>query len=288
MSHDQKKTNKLLAEWFWTDRWMGSSAFLLPLEPRGLYREMLTQAWRRGGRLPSDHEAIRRAVGCTGAEWRRCWPQIERYWRLDGGDYVNDTQLDVLTETVAAMERNIERGRKGGRARWGKEPPEPPPDDDAQAMLTHSLSTAQVEPKHMLGACPPEPSPEVSLQKTQRHPRARGAGLMAGSMPIHHGECLVHGPVCMKPPIVRKFLGRFGNDEAKLKAWGNRVSDRWQARVDAGHPIPYGDDFAFWSAAYDEDFRLAATPANAPDTGRVVPSADETAAFLARQRKVGA
>ena len=39
------KTN-LRAEWFWTDRWMGSSAFLLPMEARGLYREMLTP--RRG------------------------------------------------------------------------------------------------------------------------------------------------------------------------------------------------------------------------------------------------
>ena len=45
--------DKLLAEWFWTDRWQGSSGFLLPLEARGLYREMLTQAWQRGGRLRS-------------------------------------------------------------------------------------------------------------------------------------------------------------------------------------------------------------------------------------------
>src|SRR3954467_10029089 len=66
--------DKLLGEWFWTDRWMGSSAFLLPMEPRGVYREMLTQAWRRGARLPNDHETIRRAIGCTDSEWKRCWP----------------------------------------------------------------------------------------------------------------------------------------------------------------------------------------------------------------------
>lgn len=78
------RPSKLLAEWFWTDRWIGSSAFLLPIEPRGLYREMLTQAWRRGGSLPNDPIAIQRAVGCTASEWRRCWPQIERYWRIDG------------------------------------------------------------------------------------------------------------------------------------------------------------------------------------------------------------
>jgi hypothetical protein len=77
---------KLLAEWFWTDRWMGSSAFLLPMEPRGLYREMLTQAWRRGGRLPNNPDAIRRAVGCTLDEWDRCWPIVEQLWRVEGDD----------------------------------------------------------------------------------------------------------------------------------------------------------------------------------------------------------
>jgi uncharacterized protein YdaU (DUF1376 family) len=66
---------KLLAEWFWVDRWTGSTAFGLPLEARGLYREMLSQAWRRGGRLPNDHDQIRRIVGASEKEWRRaCRP----------------------------------------------------------------------------------------------------------------------------------------------------------------------------------------------------------------------
>lgn len=73
-----------MAEWFWTDRWMGSDGFLLPMGPRGLYREMLTQAWLRDGRLPNDHEAIRRACGCTKAEWRRCWPRVGRFWKVEG------------------------------------------------------------------------------------------------------------------------------------------------------------------------------------------------------------
>jgi uncharacterized protein YdaU (DUF1376 family) len=110
-------SDKLLAEWFWTDRWIGSSAFLLPIEPRGLYREMLTQAWRRKCRLPDDHEAIRRAVGCTMQEWNRCWPKIEKYWRQDGGYLVNDTQLEVWQQTTEAHDRAVERGRKGGNGR---------------------------------------------------------------------------------------------------------------------------------------------------------------------------
>jgi uncharacterized protein YdaU (DUF1376 family) len=109
--------HKLLAEWFWTDRWTGSSAFLLPIEPRGLYREMLTQAWRRECRLPADPEAIRRVVGCTLQDWKRCWPKIEKYWRREGDSLVNDTQLGIWAEAAAAHGRAVERARKGGNGR---------------------------------------------------------------------------------------------------------------------------------------------------------------------------
>jgi hypothetical protein len=45
---------------------------------------MLTQAWRRECRLPADPKAIRQVVGCSLREWRRCWPKIEKYWRVEG------------------------------------------------------------------------------------------------------------------------------------------------------------------------------------------------------------
>jgi uncharacterized protein YdaU (DUF1376 family) len=99
---------------------MGSSAFLLPIEPRGLYREMLSQSWRRGARLPNDHGAIQRAVGCSVEEWARAWPQIERYWRVEGDSLVNDTQLEVYGEAMARYEAASARGRKGAAAMWAK------------------------------------------------------------------------------------------------------------------------------------------------------------------------
>ncbi len=112
--------NKLLAEWFWTDRWIGSSAFLLPMEARGLYREMLTQSWRRGARLPADPETIRRAIGATPEEWSRAWPKVAGYWReTPAGLLVNDTQLEVYDEAQTRVTRASEKGEKGARARWG-------------------------------------------------------------------------------------------------------------------------------------------------------------------------
>lgn len=111
--------SKLLAEWFWTDRWIGSTGFLLPMEARGLYREMLTQAWRRGARLPDDHEAIRRATGCTAQEWRRCWPLVEPYWQRDASGWlVNRTQVEVYEEMQARNEASRTRARRAADRRW--------------------------------------------------------------------------------------------------------------------------------------------------------------------------
>jgi len=109
---------KLLAEWFWIDRWVGSSAFGLPQEARGVYREMLTQAWRRGAQLPNDHDAIRRYTGTTLAEWRRAWPVIEKFWRVVGDVLVNDTQLEIYKETQRRQAVNVERAHIAAQARW--------------------------------------------------------------------------------------------------------------------------------------------------------------------------
>jgi uncharacterized protein YdaU (DUF1376 family) len=111
---------KLLAEWFWTDRWIGSSAFLLPLEARGLYRELLTQAWRRGAKVPADPATIKRAIGATDEEWERSWPLVRPYWhRSKGGVLINDTQVAIYQETQARVTSASLKGTKGAQARWG-------------------------------------------------------------------------------------------------------------------------------------------------------------------------
>ena len=137
---------KLLAEWFWADRWSGSSAFGLPQEARGVYREMLTQAWRRGARLPNDHEQIRRLTGTTKAEWRRAWPQIERYWTVDGECLINDTQVLVYADAKARQARAQARAQAC-----------------AQAMHKQRSSSAQAP----LEQCSPSPSPSPSLRKAE-------------------------------------------------------------------------------------------------------------------------
>lgn len=132
-------TEKLLAEWFWIDRWMGSSAFGLNLESRGLYREMLTQAWRRGAWLPNDHDQIRRFVGVTSSEWKRTWKFVERFWRVDGDRLVNDTQLEVYSDACGRQQRASDRGVAGANARHKKHL------SDAQAS---TQASAQAKPEY--------------------------------------------------------------------------------------------------------------------------------------------
>lgn len=201
-----EKADKLLAEWFWTDRWMGSSAFLLPLEPRGLYREMLTQAWRRGARLPSDHEAIRRSVGCTLAEWRRCWPQIERYWVVEGDSIVNETQVAVYVEAVAVRERASSRGRKGAQAR-------------AQAL-------AQAKNKQALKDEPPSPSPSPIEDPPQK---------AAGDLPARDAFAgrVLRVPKFLDADFVGELNGQFFDLTAFYLALDQRLTqtgERWDIR----------------------------------------------------------
>src|SRR5689334_14273251 len=105
---------KLFAEWFWVDRWTGSSAFLLPISAKGLYREMLSQAWLRGGKLPNDPASIQRAVGCTPEEWAANWPLIARYFRAKNGQLFNQTQAKIYRQAVRLSSTRSDAGRRGG------------------------------------------------------------------------------------------------------------------------------------------------------------------------------
>lgn len=110
--------NKLAAEWFWTDRWTLSRAFHLSLEARGLYREMLSQAWIRGAKLPTDPVAIQRIVGATADEWTRAWPFVEPFWIRRGDALINETQVAIYLEALQQKQRIIQRNRANIKRRY--------------------------------------------------------------------------------------------------------------------------------------------------------------------------
>lgn len=180
MPNKPERRDKLLAEWFWTDRWTGSSGFVLPLAARGLYREMLTQSWRRGAKLLNDPETIQRACGVTLREWSKYWPIVSQYWRVDGDYLVNDTQLEVYAEAREALEKAREKARKGAAAKHAKTRI----NDDAQAgaqapAQARAQAGAQAPSKQVLEGvlegCPPSPSPLTDTETRPPTVRAREA-----------------------------------------------------------------------------------------------------------------
>lgn len=164
--------DKLLAEWFWVDRYDGSSAALMSMECQGVYRSMLSQAWRRGARLPNDHEAIRRAIRCSAKEWARAWPKVQRYWRVDGDSLVNDTQLEVYALAKASKEKASSRGRKGAQARA-----------QALAQAKHEQPL-----KPVLKDQPPSPSPLTDTNSKNITPPIDNP--LLGNFDARVSECL--------------------------------------------------------------------------------------------------
>jgi len=150
--------DKLLAEWFWIDRWVGSSAFSLPIDARGLYREMLSQAWRRQARLPNDLEQIRRMTGVTMREWKRLWPQVKKYWKVDGNSLVNKTQQQVYAEAKGRADRATSRAQAAAEKRWAEERSRNA-QGNAQASPKHSTSDAQAMPSDHRSPVQEPPNP---------------------------------------------------------------------------------------------------------------------------------
>lgn len=90
------------------------------MEARGLYREMLTQAWRRGAQLPNDPGTIRRATAASPEEWDRAWRLVAPYWQDRDGLLVNPTQVEIFTEAQAQVVRRQTRASQAAVARWRK------------------------------------------------------------------------------------------------------------------------------------------------------------------------
>lgn len=170
MSRTEERADKLRAEWFWVDRWVSSSAFLLPVAARGLYREMLSQAWIRDARLPNDHAAIQRATGVSAKEWAALWPKVAAYWRVEGDWLVNDTQVEIYREALRRADIATSKARSGADARWKREQYKGTAQADAQAS---TQADAQADAQALPEQCPPSLSPIRSSATPQTDAGAR-------------------------------------------------------------------------------------------------------------------
>jgi uncharacterized protein YdaU (DUF1376 family) len=107
---------KLTGMIWWIDRWRKSTAFVdMTAEEQGAYRNLIDEAWLRGGVIPDNPRAIAK-VSC--AEER--WPKIkrvvmERFYLADGG-WRNATVDEVIRRaTRGAKKQRAYRERRGNK-----------------------------------------------------------------------------------------------------------------------------------------------------------------------------
>jgi uncharacterized protein YdaU (DUF1376 family) len=83
------------------DRWRKSTAYTdLSLEEQGAYRNLLDEAWLRGGALPRDERAIAKACG-DATRWKAVRGILLPRFEADADGLLHHATLDeVLAQSV--------------------------------------------------------------------------------------------------------------------------------------------------------------------------------------------
>src|SRR5262245_10121323 len=103
------KLNGLL---WWIDRWRKSTAYTdLTLEEQAAYRNLLDEAWLRGGALPDDDRILAKASG-DARRWPRIKPTVMKRFSKNGDGWRNETLDQVLQQSIRrAMNQKNYRAR---------------------------------------------------------------------------------------------------------------------------------------------------------------------------------
>lgn len=274
----RRKVDRLAGELFWVDRWTGSSAYLLPWDAKGLYREMLSQSWLRGAKLPADFELIRKIVGCSEADWNRMWPLISHYWRQTGDILVNDTQLKIYTASEDYYAAKSRGGKAGAAKRHGTSasPSASNTRDDIRGNTRDDkrLTSGSVSDLVRTTRSDVRTSGASMAEEKPDPPRSR----RCSKDHLHPGAC--ERGICIYPVLHQEFLKKLGGDEktasARLKAFYADVVNALTADED----IPE-DAYTFWRHRFQARFN----PKRDPYVGPAAPTAEQTKAALAEEAK---
>src|SRR4249920_2071075 len=97
--------SKLRGMTWWIDRWRQSTAVVdLSLEEQGAYRNLLDEAWLRGGAIPNDPRVLARASGDV-QRWAKVRPKVLSRFHLSGGEYHHET----IDELIAKVHKNASK-----------------------------------------------------------------------------------------------------------------------------------------------------------------------------------
>jgi uncharacterized protein YdaU (DUF1376 family) len=102
----------------WVNDLLGDPPVLaMTPEDFGVYVKLLCIAWVEGG-IPVDPVRRARMAGITPRKLERIWPAMEAKWESNGnGHLVNPRQERERDDAVAAHQRRVKAGRKGGQSK---------------------------------------------------------------------------------------------------------------------------------------------------------------------------
>lgn len=154
-----------------TDAYLADTTHLTR-EEHGSYLLMLMAMWRAGGKLPNDHDLLRRIAKCTPKTWPKTWEQLERLFTIPGDGTITQKKLSSEhTRVMRRVQNARENGKSGGRPKSLK--------DNGPSNPTGSVSVSPGKPDQKLsvirnpesekkekGASPS--APPAAKRKTER------------------------------------------------------------------------------------------------------------------------
>jgi len=90
---------RLTGLWWWIDRWRKSTAYIdMSLAEQGAYRNLLDEAWLRGGAIPEDENVLAKACGDPRL-WRKVRPKVIARFYQSADGWRNQTLDAIIAET---------------------------------------------------------------------------------------------------------------------------------------------------------------------------------------------
>jgi uncharacterized protein YdaU (DUF1376 family) len=209
----------------------------LTCEEHGAYLLLLMTMWRHGAKLPSDPQKLCRIVRLSPKKWAAVWPQIERFFIVEGDQISNPRLTAEFQKAEGKSEKRSAAGERGGKAKALK---------DKERALANAMPMSQ----HLLQISESEKKKETEPNgsgKKKASPRSR---LPDGwKLPRDWGVWAVEKG--LSDPAIRHEAEAFANyHRAKgslmadwQAAWRTWVNNQIKFAAERQKPKIGGDDF---------------------------------------------
>lgn len=250
----------------------------MSLQERGAYFTLLAVCWLEQS-LPSDPDTLARVLSVPVAQFKRIWPHIAPCFRDVDGRLVHP-RLEAEREKQADHRRRAsDRGSAGASARWNKDA-----QSIEQASAKHASRIEQASPSIAQPMLSDGSSSSISILQSSDKQKPQADVVDARSnRPIFRGQRIVVFE--WQLDNLTRMLGAHA-DAFQLDAWFDALDAR---AVQSREVIPQRDKGAWLEAQTLAEAKRRGLPIASADekpqpTGRVVPNAKQSAAYLAQVR----